>query len=154
MTHPGEERQQRKAVRNARQVRRARYVDVPAAAVEELMKACGFTLTSTRGERVYERRHDTRPEYCVKVYSTVPHHADTARACGADAIRICAVLDGWDTVNQRPLSRGIFKATRTFRTGSVNGVLHRMRERMREAYAAINRDIQRQAQSNQQKGRP
>lgn len=114
----------------------SRFVPVPAAAIRNRLAAAGFVLlTATRGEEVYERAHHSDPRYIVHVFSSIQRGAGEARACGEDAIRVVALfLDG--KYHSPPKVVPIFSATRVFRTGTVDGVLDRMIERAREAYAA------------------
>lgn len=109
----------------------ARFVDVPAAAIREKMAAAGFRLLpATRGEEVYERAHDKDDRYTIKVYSSIQRGASGVRRCGADAIRVVALL----TVQSGKVYP-IFKSARVYRTGTVEAILGRMIERAREAYA-------------------
>lgn len=104
------------------------YVEVPAQQLRDYLHGLGFVLDATaRGhEEVYCRAHERDPGYVVKVYSTIPRGGQQARSCGADAIRVVAVRG----------ERGVFKATRTFRTGTVEGVLGRVGERVDLAFKA------------------
>ena len=112
------------------------FVEVPATAIRERLVSLGFKqVVGVRGrEEVFERAHHKDARYTVRVYTTIPTGAGVARACGADAIRIVALF----TPAQGADPRGVYKATRTFRTGTVEGVLDRMQERLREAYGFIN----------------
>lgn len=111
----------------------SRFVDVPAAAIRERLAAAGFKLLpATRGEEVYERAHDKDERYTVKVYSSIQRGATEARGCGADAIRVVALL----TTEKKVYP--IFKSARVYRTGTVEAVLERMVERAREGYARCN----------------
>jgi len=116
----------------------SRFVQVPAAAIRDLLAAAGFRLVpATHGEEVYERAHDRDSAYVVRVYSSIQRGADDARGCGEDAIRVVALYT--DSKFHWPARViPIFKATRVFRTGSVEGVLDRVIERAREAYAKCN----------------
>lgn len=122
----------------------ARFVEVPAAAIRERLVAAGFRLLpASRGEEVYERRHDRDRRYAIKVYSSIQRGQAEVRDCGEDAIRVVAVHYTGDLTPagdwaHPDAARGVFKSTRTFRTGTVDGVLDRMIERAREAYAFIN----------------
>ncbi len=109
------------------------FVDVPAAAIRERLAAAGFQLVSVRGEEIYERAHDRDARYTVKVYSSIQHGTDGVRGCGADAIRVIALL----TVESGKVYP-LFKSKRVYRTGTVADVLDRMVERAREAYARCN----------------
>lgn len=117
----------------------SRFVQVPAAAIRERLAAAGFKLVDAAhgGEEVYERAHNSDPRYTVKVYSSIQHGAGDARDCGEDAIRVVALFAD-SRFSWPPRVVPIFKATRVFRTGTVDGVLDRMIERAREAYAFIN----------------
>ncbi len=111
----------------------SRFVPVPAAAIRERLAAAGFSLLpAARGEEVYERAHNRDSRYVVKVYSSIQRGAGEVRECGADAIRVVALLV---TPNR---TYPIFKSARVYRTGSVDAVLDRMIERAREAYGACN----------------
>jgi hypothetical protein len=115
------------------------FVAVPAAAIRNRLAAARFRLTpgSSREEEVYERPHDKDDQYVVRVYTSILRGADEARDCGADAIRVVALVkDG--KFHYPPRVVPIFKAIRIHRTGSVEKVLDRMIERAREAYAACN----------------
>jgi len=107
-----------------------RFVEVPASAIRERLAGAGFRLLpGERGEEVYERAHDKDGRYTVKVYSSIQRGANKVRGCGADAIRVVALLT--TTAKVYP----IFRAVRVYRTGTVDAVLVRMIERAREAYA-------------------
>ena len=117
----------------------ARFVPVPAAAIRNRLAAAGFRLIDTaRGsEEVYERKHDKDERYIVRVYSSLTHGADDVRSCGEDAIRVVALFV--DSTHHWPArTYPIFKSARVYRTGTVEGVLDRMIERAREAYAQCN----------------
>jgi hypothetical protein len=121
-----------------------RFVQVPAAAIRERLAAAGFGLiTAASGEEIYSRSHDRNSRYAVKVYSSIQRGADEARGCGEDAIRVVAIhYSGSVGPNGEWLydtARAICEATRVLRTGTVDGVLDRMIERAREAYAACNK---------------
>lgn len=110
-----------------------RFVHVPAAAIRERLTAAGFRLVpAQRGEEVYERTHDRDSRYTVKVYSSIRRGESEARECGADAIRVVALLETSTKVYP------IFKSARVYRSGTVEAVLERMIERARSAYARCN----------------
>lgn len=111
----------------------SRFVDVPAAAIQERLAAAGFELMeANHGEEVYLRIHDKDERYAIKVFSSIRHGESAARGCGADAIRVVALFQPRDKVYP------IFKSARVYRTGTVVGVLDRMVERAREAYKRCN----------------
>lgn len=112
----------------------SRFVDVPAAAIREKLAAAGFKLLpANSGEEVYERAHDKDDRYTIKVYSSIQRGTEGVRGCGADAIRVVAIL----TVESGKVYP-IFKSARVYRTGNVEAVLERMIERARAAYARCN----------------
>ena len=111
-----------------------RFVEVPASAIRQRLEAAGFHLIPAQyGEEIYERAHDKDPKYTVKVYSSVRRGSPDARSCGADAIRVVAILTG-----SNGKTYPIHKGKRVYRTGTVEKVLERMIERAREAYARCN----------------
>lgn len=109
-----------------------RFVEVPTEAIESFLKSKGFEKSRMGQEVVYIRTHDRVPQLKVKVFTSIKVGAHQARPCGKDAIRITAAFEG------KSCKYGIYKATRTFRTGSVELVLERMYSRMKEAYQACN----------------
>lgn len=119
----------------------SRFVDVPASAIRQRLEGAGFLLLPTgSGEEVYERAHDRDPRYTIKVYSSI--RRGEIRGCGADAIRVVALLTIPTSPTGNLLDRigkskvyPIFKSARVYRTGTVEAVLERMIERAREAYA-------------------
>jgi len=115
-----------------------RFVELPAEAMLTFLESKGFALTTkprSRREIVYERAHHVDPRYIVLVYTSVATGNARARKRGADAIRVVAIFDDGKR------SYGIAKTPRVFRTGSVEAVLERTHERMRECYAVCNRAI-------------
>lgn len=117
----------------------SRFVQVPAAAIRERLTAAGFTLITARsGEEIYVRAHDRDPQYTIKVYSSIQRGDEGVRECGEDAIRVVA-LHVDSKFSWPPRERPIFKSSRVYRAGTVEGVLDRMIERAREAYAACNK---------------
>lgn len=114
-----------------------RYVEVPAERMIEFLKSKGFVLARNRSRRevVYERSHDKDPGYRVVVYTSISAGNAKARKLGADAIRVCAI---YEDVGR---SFGVAKLPRVFRTGSVDAVLARTLERMRDAYARCTQRI-------------
>lgn len=113
---------------------KSRYVEVPRAAlVERLEKVMGFVRCVGVGgdELVYTRPHQKDGKVHIRVYTSMSRYEDVARECGADAIRISLVVNG----------EGVWSNTRVHRTGTVEGVLDRMHERAKEAYAFATRCI-------------
>lgn len=113
------------------------YIDIPRAAIEDRLKSCGFTRDDVRGEVTYSRVHDRDSRYRVKVYTSIPEFDTVSRSCGEDAIRVVALLTWTRRDEDVPRHKKLYQA-RIYRVNSVDGVLDRMVERMRDAYAAIN----------------
>lgn len=108
----------------------SRYVEVPRHAIEARLQAAGFTAGQHYGELTYDREVTTphgKPVF-VRVYTSVRVDRETARGCGKDAIRVALVFQHEDKWH------GISSEQRVFRTGTVDGVLERMVERMRAAW--------------------
>jgi len=120
-----------------------RFVEVPAELLEKFLAAKGFERGVFGREIVYRRKHDNDPSFVVCVYTSIAVNASEARGLGQDAIRVSAYqVVGSDESN----TRGVAKCQRVYRTGTVQGVLERTYERMREAYAVCNREISKRAQ--------
>ncbi len=117
-----------------------RFVEVPADAMFAFLKSKGFTESKDRSrwEVVYEFRHKQDPRYRIFVYTSFSKNQSVARGLGKDAIRVVAIFE----VNEGGSGRGI-KSYRVFRTGTVDGVLERMYQRMRQAYDLCNKDRKR-----------
>lgn len=108
------------------------FVEIPATAIRERLAAAGFELMEgASSEEVYLRVHDKDDRYAIKVYSSI-QRGGAVRKRGADAIRVVALFQPQDKIYP------IFKSARVYRTGSVEGVLERMIERGRAAYARCN----------------
>jgi hypothetical protein len=75
-------------------------------------------------EEIYERLHTRSSRVVVRVYSSIVN--DMVRGHGEDAIRVVA----FDREAGRPLRKG----KRVFRTGEVNAIVERTRDRMREVW--------------------
>jgi len=116
-----------------------RYVEVPAEALFAFLESKGFERTCPRREVVYRRAHASDPRYVVLVYTSVREGAARARARGADAIRVCAV---YEPGGGAP-GRGVCKLPKVLRTGSVDAVMGRVLDRMRDAYASCTDRIRR-----------
>lgn len=106
-----------------------------AAELRKMIEAAGFSLdkTRTRGELVFSRRVTMRdgselPNTDVVIYTTID--GAEVRQLGEDAIRVCVVFkqDG------KP-GRGLAKDRRVFRTGTIEGIVERAKQRMRDAWA-------------------
>lgn len=113
------------------------YVEIPRAVFVDFLKIMGFEQEPVGGEVVYSRRHAKHPGMLVKVYTSIAEQGDTARAKGADAIRIVALLT-WTRKGETNLRRKVLFQARILRVNSVEKVLERVRDKAREAYAACN----------------
>lgn len=111
------------------------FVEVPAEVLRGMLVKAGFAQDTEgrKREEVYVRPHAKDPRYAVRVYTSLRSGATRARGCGKDAIRVVVTFEG---PNGR---RGIWKGKRVHRTGSVEAVMERTLERMREAYAHVNK---------------
>lgn len=115
-----------------------RFVEVPADLLSKFLESKGFERGIHGREVVYRRRHDRDPSYVVVVYTSIPVNGGQTRGLGEDAIRVSAFQEiGADGSN----TRGVAKCQRVYRTGTVQGVLERTYERMREAYSVCNKRI-------------
>lgn len=109
----------------------SRFVDVPRSAFEAFFGDKGFEPQERFGELTYEREVSRRGAGPVKVlvYTTVPFGGGRARPVGKDAIRVSVVF--CDANGKR---HGVSSETKVLRTGTVEGVLERLLERMRLAW--------------------
>ena len=98
-----------------------------AKRLTKMLLSSGFTVdTSATGETVFERPVDGAPAR-VRVLTSIVN--GECRQKGADAIRVCAVLDhGGET-------RGLVKSTRVNRTGDQDGITGRVLAAMRKTYS-------------------
>jgi len=119
----------------------SRYVEVPAEAIFAKLSGMGFEQDVFGGEIVFKLTHKKCKHVTLTVYTSLPARGGDARACGEDAIRVTAVFQRQSPGRDRPFTRVMFKSPRVYRTGSVEGVLQRMHERAREAYAAVNEQL-------------
>mgnify|MGYP001579849851 CR=1 FL=1 len=119
----------------------SRFVELPREAMVNMLATSGFEelKDSSSGELVYIRKHHKNPNVQLKVYTSIAKGLSYARECGEDAIRVVVVYDNPNTGK----NFGIYKATRTHRTGSVEKILHRTLTRMREAYGFANEWVKR-----------
>jgi hypothetical protein len=78
---------------------------------------------------VITQHQEQRGIVAVRVYTSFSQGEDTARELGKDAIRVAVVYDANGFV------RGLSDEQRVFRTGTVQGVLQRISERIAQAEA-------------------
>lgn len=119
----------------------SRYVEVPAEAIFAKLSAMGFEQGVFGGEIVFKLTHKKCKHVTLTVYTSLPARGGDARACGEDAIRVTAVFQRQTPGRDRPFTRVMYKGKRVHRTGTVEGVIQRMYDRAREAYAAVNAEL-------------
>jgi hypothetical protein len=102
----------------------ASYVEVPADAIENLLKNKGFARTTQGHEVVYERCSARDPNVRLKVYTSIRDGAVNARNCGKDSIKVCCVY-------QSPTrSFGVGRFPHINRVGDTQAVLDRILEKI------------------------
>lgn len=111
----------------------ATYVSVPTKQLDNLLLTRGFTPDTVGAERVYTRTSKTNGALRIVVYSSVKEGDTSARKTGSDAIRV--VLLGKTNMKEWCLA----KTTRINRTGTVQKVLDRVWDRVKEAAMAAQR---------------
>jgi hypothetical protein len=104
------------------------------SALLAMLGESGFTEEFPSGcrERVFSRA--VTPEVRVMVYTSIHSGRGRVRGRGRDAIRVCLVRscpDGRD--------RGLTRTTRVNRTGQIEAIVERTRDRMRAAWASCRR---------------
>ena len=98
-----------------------------AKRLTKMLLSSGFTVdTSASGETVFERPVDGVSAR-VRVLTSIVN--GECRQKGADAIRVCAVLDN------NGETRGLVKSTRVNRTGDQDGITGRVLAAMRKTYS-------------------
>ena len=98
-----------------------------AKRLTKMLLSSGFTVdASASGETVFERPVDGAPAR-VRVLTSIVN--GECRQKGADAIRVCAVLDS------NGETRGLVKSTRVNRTGDQDGITGRVLAAMRKTYS-------------------
>lgn len=115
---------------------KSRFVNVPAEAITNLLDEKGFVKDVSGREIVYYMRHKKNPKLILKIYTSLPVDAKKARACGKDAIRCVGIFEG------SKQTYGLYKGPRTYRTGTVEGVLDRMLKNARDAYGFLTTKVQ------------
>jgi hypothetical protein len=96
--------------------------------LQSMLSTAGFEKLVGPGEEVYRYKCIGGTE--ILVYSSIVN--DMVRGDGEDAIRVAAVYRCADGS-----VRGLFKDTRINRTGEMEKIVDRTKERMRNAYKAI-----------------
>lgn len=118
----------------------SRFVEVPRADFEDRLQRAGFNRVEGPGEVCYQRRHHYDARFSVVIWTSIPIYHTSTRDCGTDAIRVLARLSWTRHGETVPRHKTIYK-TRVYRVGTVDAVLERTMERAREAYRAINQEL-------------
>lgn len=120
-----------------------RFVSMPTDVLEAFLVERKFEKRISGKEIVYVLPNTHHKSVLVKVYTSIQYGKEAARECGADSIKVVAAYEGTKAIKPRydaPPSRsfGIYKAKKILRTGSVEAILERLLERMRETYLFTN----------------
>lgn len=83
-------------------------------------------------ERVFERSRTEDGSIRVVVYTSIHRDKGVVRKRGADAIRVCLVRR-----SKLGQDRGLVRSKRVNRVGEISDIVDRMRDRMRECWAAL-----------------
>jgi hypothetical protein len=113
------------------------FVEVPSARLFERLEAAGFRRGVQGREVFYERSHAQDGRLSVRVYTSAAEGSETARDNGADAIRVIAQFQWLHRASNEMRRKNLFQA-KILRVTSVEGVLDRMIDAARKAYAACN----------------
>jgi hypothetical protein len=113
------------------------YVQISREVLEAKLQSMGFTRDDVRGEVTYSRPHHLNNRLRVVVYTSCGEFSQQAREKDADAIRIVGLLTWRRRDEEVDRRKAVFKA-KILRVNSVEGVLQRVHEKAREAYAALN----------------
>lgn len=103
-----------------------------AQAIQAMLEAAGFVKQQGTGEDVYAYNYPKIKNTQIVVYSSIEN--GVARGDGQDAIRVSALY-----TTQQGTKRGLFKDVRVNRTGEIEGIVERTKQRMRNAYAELNK---------------
>jgi hypothetical protein len=114
----------------------SRFVEVPAEAIRSFLEKKGMKEDCFGNEVVYTLENHNCRHITVRVFTSIACGDAVARDLGEDAIRTTAWYER--TIEDRKLRKCVYDGTKILRTGSVEKVLARIEERMREAYRAAN----------------
>ena len=103
-----------------------------AVGIRQELTRLGFGLVSIPGtkEQVFAKASARLAGVEIRVFTTI--EGDAVRASGDDSIKVCAVYVGGD----RP--RGLFKERRVFRTGQLEEIPGRVKDRIKLTAAELN----------------
>lgn len=102
----------------------ASYVEVPADAIEGLLKNKGFARTTQGHEVVYERCSTRLPAVKIKVYTSIRDGVNVARKCGKDSIKVCTIYE------DSSKKFGVGRFPHINRVGDTKAVLDRILEKI------------------------
>lgn len=112
----------------------ARFVEVPAEAIERPLQALGFHRIRSHGQIVYVKQHDCCGNVLIKVYTSIPYSmnapsgAAAVRRAGKDSIRVCCAYES------SVKNFGIGKFPYIARITSVDAVVAKMLETIKLAW--------------------
>jgi hypothetical protein len=115
----------------------AHYVALDGPRFEKFLADKGFLRGVAGSEIVYSLSVKEHPRFVIRCYTTIADGDVLGRNCGADAIRVCAILN----VPEEHRSFGIWKSRRVYRTGSQRAIEARTNDRIDEAHAKIREHI-------------
>ena len=103
-----------------------------AVGIRQELTRLGFGPVSIPGtkEQVFTKASARLAGVEIRVFTTI--EGDAVRASGDDSIKVCAVYVGGD----RP--RGLFKERRVFRTGQLEEIPGRIKDRIKLTAAELN----------------
>ena len=103
-----------------------------AVGIRQELTRLGFGPVSIPGtkEQVFAKASARLTGVEIRVFTTI--EGDAVRASGDDSIKVCAVYVGGD----RP--RGLFKERRVFRTGQLEEIPGRVKDRIKLTAAELN----------------
>ena len=112
------------------------FVPIPGEAFYGRLSAAGFRavppIHGGPDEEVYELSHHRDPRYVVRVHSSLRRSEATVRERGEGAVSVVALA-------LQPDPDVVFNAPSVSRAGTLEEVLDRVIDCVREAYGAINR---------------
>ncbi len=114
----------------------ASYVAVPAGDLEKFLTDNKFERGQQGNEVVFFRRSQRNPDVRIKVYTSIRIGQTAVRNAGKDSIKVCAVFE-----NARKSFAVAPKLQPVFRVTSVESVLARLKERIKEAAELANKWI-------------
>jgi hypothetical protein len=107
----------------------SRFVSVDSEQFKSFLLDLGFHETVYNSEEVFVKSYEKFDKYKfkIKVFTSIRENRQHARECGADAIKVCAILENKNKIY------GIAKLPRVYRTGSQELIHSRVKERINDA---------------------